>query len=120
MAAKKRTPGTVPAEPKRLFKRPAAEPSRLRDLPVWPEQVGGGKHVRSLERLIDGLREPQPHGNRQLFLDDVFVASLLAFFNPTLRTLRTIEDFSQTRQAQRHLTIGKLCRSTFSDFNKLA
>jgi hypothetical protein len=94
--------------------------SRRRELPVWPEQVVGGKHVRSLERLIEGLREETPHGNRELFLDDVFTASLLAFFNPALRTLRTIEDFSQTRQAQQHLTIGKLCRSTFSDFNKLA
>jgi hypothetical protein len=37
-----------------------------------------------------------------------------------LRTLRTLEDFSQTRQAQEHLTIGKLCKSTLSDFNKLA
>ena len=44
----------------------------------------------------------------------------MAFFNPTLRTLRTIEDFSQTRQAQKHLSIPKLCKSTFSDFNKLA
>ncbi len=97
-----------------------SEEARLRDLPIWPEQVVGTKHIRSLERLIEGLRPETPHGNRELFLDDVFVAYLLAFFNPALRTLRTIEDFSQTRQAQRHLTIRKLCKSTFSDFNKLA
>ncbi len=97
-----------------------SEEARLRDLPIWPEQVVGAKHIRSLERLIEGLRPETPHGNRELFLDDVFVAYLLAFFNPALRTLRTIEDFSQTRQAQRHLTIRKLCKSTFSDFNKLA
>jgi hypothetical protein len=92
----------------------------LRDLPIWPEQVLGAKHIHSLERLIDQLREQDPHGNRDLFLDDVFVAYLLAFFNPALRTLRTIEDFSQTRQAQKHLSIPKLCKSTLSDFNKLA
>jgi hypothetical protein len=97
-----------------------SEGARLRDLPIWPEQVVGAKKIRSLERLIEGLRRETPHGNRELFLDDVFVAYLLAFFNPALRTLRTIEDFSQTRQAQRHLTIRKLCKSTFSDFNKLA
>ncbi len=73
-----------------------------------------------MERLVDQLREQDSHGNRQLFLDDVFVAYLLAFFNPGLRTLRTIEDFSETRQAQKHLTIKKLCKSTLSDFNKLA
>jgi Transposase DDE domain len=92
----------------------------MRELPVWPERVFGAKHVQSLERLVNQLREQSPHGNRHLFLDDVFVAYLLAFFNPALRTLRTIEDFSQTRQAQKHLTIRKLCKSTLSDFNKLA
>jgi Transposase DDE domain len=92
----------------------------MRDLPVWPEQVVGAKHIHSLERLINQLREENPHRNRDLFLDDVFVAYLLVFFNPALRTLRTIEDFSQTRQAQKHLTIKKLCKSTLSDFNKLA
>jgi hypothetical protein len=97
-----------------------SEEARRRGLPIWPEQVVGAKPIRSLERLIEGLRQEMPHGNRELFLDDVFVAYLLAFFNPALRTLRTIEDFSQTRQAQKHLTIRKLCKSTLSDFNKLA
>ncbi len=115
MAAKKRSP--QPATPSRNRKRLESELSRL---PIWPEQVVGAKHVHSLERLIDQLREQDPHGNRDLFLDDVFVAYLLAFFNPALRTLRTMEDFSQTRQAQKHLTIRKLCKSTLSDFNKLA
>jgi hypothetical protein len=55
-----------------------------------------------------------------LFLDDVFVAYLLAFFNPSIRSLRVIEDFSQTVQAQRHLTTQRICRSTLSDFNKIA
>jgi hypothetical protein len=59
------------------------------------------------------------HGNRELFLDDVFLCYLLAFFNPSLRRLRTIEDFSQTRQAQRHLSIPRLCKSTLSDFHRL-
>jgi hypothetical protein len=55
-----------------------------------------------------------------LFLDDVVIAHLLAFFNPTLRSLRTIEDFSQTRQAQRHLSTRRLCKSTLSDFHRVA
>lgn len=60
------------------------------------------------------------HGNRSLFLDDVFIAYLLAFFNPSIRTLRTVEDFSRTKQAQEHLSIPKICRSTLSDFQKVA
>jgi hypothetical protein len=118
MAAKKRSPGSTP--PSVRPERAGSAESARRDLPVWPERVLGAKHVHSLERLVGQLREQDPHGNRELFLDDVFVAYLLAFFNPALRTLRTIEDFSQTRQAQRHLTVRKLCKSTLSDFNKLA
>jgi hypothetical protein len=90
------------------------------ELPVWPETVVGGKFVRLLEKQVDQLRDEEPHGNRKLFLDDVFVVYLLAFFNPTVRSLRTIEDFSQTRQVQKHLSIPKLCKSTLSEFQKLA
>jgi hypothetical protein len=90
------------------------------ELPIWPETVVGAKHVRALGRLVEGLRDRDAHGNRALFLDDVFVAYLLAFFNPSLRSLRTLEDFSQTRQARRHLSIPRLCKSTLSDFNRLA
>jgi hypothetical protein len=118
MATKKRSPGSTPPS-KRRERAGSAELDR-RELPVWPERVFGAKPIRSLQRLVNQLREHDPHGNRQLFLDDVFVAYLLAFFNPALRTLRTLEDFSQTRQAQNHLSIPKLCKSTLSDFNKLA
>jgi hypothetical protein len=86
----------------------------------WPEPITGGKYVRMLEKYAQSLRDDDAHGNRQLFLDDVVIAHLLAFFNPTLRSLRTIEDFSQTRQAQRHLSVRRLCKSTLSDFHQVA
>jgi hypothetical protein len=88
-------------------------------LKVWPEKIIGLKYVRLLEKQLDQLRKESAHGNQQLFLDDVFVAYLLAFFNPTVRSLRTIEDLSQTQQLQKHLTIRKICKSTLSDFNQL-
>ena len=87
---------------------------------VWPEQVMGGKYVRLLEKYLQQLRGEPGHGNRRLYLDDVFVVYLLAFYNSSIRSLRTIEDFSQTRQAQRHLSIRRICKSTLSDFNTLA
>jgi hypothetical protein len=91
------------------------------DLPSWPEPVMGGKYVRMLEKQLTELRRrDDAHGNRRLFLDDVFVTYLLAFFNPSIRSLRTIEDFSQTRQVRRHLSVSKLCRTTLSDFHRLA
>ena len=94
------------------------EPDSL--LPVWPEKVEGGRLVAELARHVQNLRSEEVHGNRRLFLDDVFVAYLLAFFNPSIRSLRTIEDFSQTVQAQRHLTTRRICKTSLSDFNKLA
>jgi hypothetical protein len=91
-----------------------------RDLPEWPEPVIGGKYLRLLQKQLDGLRGEEQHGNRKLFLDDVFVVYLLAFFNPAVRSLRTLEDLSQTRQAQKHLSLPKVCKSTLSDFNALS
>lgn len=93
---------------------PSPEPAE------WPEPVIGGKYIRLLQKHLDGLRGEDAHGNRRLFLDDVFVVYLLAFFNPAIRSLRTIEDLSQTRQAQKHLTVAKVCKSTLSDFNSLS
>jgi len=85
-----------------------------------PKSVVGVKYVRMLEKLVNGLRnDAEQHGNRRLFLDDVFIAYLLAFFNPTVRSLRTIEDLSQAPNVQKHLSTVKICRSTLSDFNKL-
>jgi hypothetical protein len=92
----------------------------VESLPDWPEQITGGKYVRILEKYAQSLRDTDAHGNQRLFLDDVVIAHLLAFFNPTLRSLRTIEDFSQTRQAQRHLSVRRLCKSTLSDFHRVA
>ncbi len=94
----------------------AVEPG---ELPDWPESVEGGKLLQFLAKFVGKLRDERPHGNQALFLDNVFVAQLLAFLNPSIRSLRTLEDFSQTRQAQRHLSVPKLAKSTLSDFHKV-
>lgn len=93
--------------------RPTAQSS-------WPVPVVGGKYVRLLDDLLQKLRPQDAHGNRILFLDDVLVCYLLAFFNPSIRSLRTVEDFSQTRQAQRHLSVDRIPRSTLSDFHRVS
>lgn len=85
-----------------------------------PEKLIGLKYVRLLENQVEQLRaEIVEHGNRELFLDDVFIVYLLAFFNPCIRSLRTLEDLSQLPKVQEHLSINKICKSTLSDFNKL-
>ncbi len=92
-------------------------------LPIWPHQVQGGKYVKLLQNFVHSLRDEDvdsAHGNKKLFFDDLFITYLLAFFNVSIKSLRTIEDFSQTRQAQKHLSTPKICKSTLSDFNALA
>jgi Transposase DDE domain len=75
----------------------------------------GQKHVKLLHKHLRRLRQAYGHGNRKLFYDELVTAYLLAFFNPTLRSLRAIEDFSSDEQ--RHPR--RLCRSTMSDANAL-
>jgi hypothetical protein len=118
MAARKALPPQLP--PSQRPDRADASGSVLDQLLRWPDPVVGGKYLRILQKFVAQLREAPAHGNRDLFLDDVFIAYLFVFFNPSIRTLRTIEDFSQTQQARKHLSIPKLCKSTLSDFNKLA
>jgi hypothetical protein len=87
--------------------------------PEWPEMVFGSKSVRGLLPLLERLPPISGHPNRCLQTRDVFVAHLLAFFSPTLRSLRTLEDFSRTRQARRYLSVGRLPKSTLADFHRL-
>lgn len=99
---------------------PRNEPDIDSEQIVWPESVVGGKYVRLLQKQLSQLRDTDGHGNQKLYLDNVFILHLLAFFNPTIRSLRTIEDFSQTKQARKHVSLRKVCRSTLSDFHQLA
>jgi len=87
-------------------------------LPDWPETVTGRRCLGMLDRHLRSLRDGEAHGNRRLFLDDLVVAYLLAFFNPALRSLRALEDFSQTRQGRPYFAAAKLSRSTMSDLQR--
>ena len=97
--------------------RPNVDNATAEPVKVWPEKLIGAKYVRLLEKQLRNLQEEDAHGNRRLFWDDVFVVYLLAFFNPTIRSLRTIEDLSQTQQAQKLLSVDKICKSTLSDLS---
>jgi hypothetical protein len=82
----------------------------------------GRRQVQQLEKFVQTLREREredAHGNRRLFLSDLFVAQLLAFYCPTVRSLRTLDALSSTRTAQQVLQVERLPRSTVSDTNKL-
>jgi hypothetical protein len=65
------------------------------------------------------LRAAHTHPNRNLFFDSVVIAYLLAFFSPAVRSLRTLEDFSQTPKMQEQTSTDRIPRSTLSDANKV-
>lgn len=80
-------------------------------------ELVGREQMKIFARHRRRLHKAYCHGNRKLFMDMVLSAHLLAFFNPCLRSLRTIEDFSQTQEARDELEIEQVCRSTLSDAN---
>jgi hypothetical protein len=77
------------------------------------EQVVGRHNVLMLQRHLDRLRATHAHGNRIVHFDNLLLALLLGFYNPTCRSLRTIEGLRHV--AQEELGIDRLCRSTTSD-----
>ena len=77
--------------------------------------LAGRTHAGLLQKHLRHLHAAYDHGNRKLFYDELVTAYLLAFFNPTLRSLRAIADF--TRDEHRHPR--RLCRSTMSDAQTL-
>jgi hypothetical protein len=82
--------------------------------------IQGAKYLKQLQDVLDqlpptGRVNESPHPNRKLFFRDVAAAYLLAFFNPTLRSLRTLEDFSATSKGARCFQAPKISRSAFSE-----
>jgi hypothetical protein len=83
------------------------------------ETIVGRKHVRAVQSYLVELRKLYPHPNRVLFYDDVVVAYLLAFFNPAVRSLRCVQDFSRLEAVNRFFSAEAVCRSTLSEANAL-
>jgi hypothetical protein len=83
------------------------------------QELLGGRYVEFLQQHLRRLRSAYEHGNRVLFYDQLVTAYLLAFFNPSVRSLRTLSDFTFSPQGQAFLGTTRLCRSTISDANKL-
>lgn len=82
----------------------------------------GQRQVQQLARFVADLRvreRQDAHGNRRLFLSDLFLAQLLAFHYPTVRSLRMLDALSGTPTAQQMLQVPRLPRATVSDAHKV-
>lgn len=81
--------------------------------------ITGKKQLQYVLKLRKKLRKIHAHPNRVLFYDDVLTVLLLAFFNPVMRSLRMIEDFSKCPLVQDELEVDRVCRSTLSDLQRI-
>ena len=83
--------------------------------PRVDELLVGTAYLKLLDRHRRRLRRAGgEHPNRVLHADDVFTALLLSFFNPALRSLRTIDDASRGKAMQDCLDVERACRSTLT------
>ena len=105
--------------PSQVQPRTRSKPGPKPRPPVRVEELFGGKYVRCLQAHLARLRAAHAHPNRTLFFDDVAIAYLLAFFSPAIRSLRTLEDFSQTEPMRQQTSVDRIPRSTLSDANKV-
>ncbi len=81
--------------------------------------VTGRRLIQRIEQQLDGLDAHYPHGNRELKFQHVAVAHLIAFFNPTIDSLRQIEDLTEVAANRRRFRLPRLARSTLSDAQRL-
>lgn len=115
--------GIIPAMGKVSSKRNSAKRRKKRDRRrrqrLNKQNVIGLPQIQFVEDALVHLRQAHDHPNRKLFFDDLFVAMLLAFYNPVIRSLRGIEDASQMPGINKHLDIDAIKRSTVSDAMKV-
>jgi hypothetical protein len=100
--------------------RKAKKPSSaIKPVPGSEDQVVGRRFIRLIEDQLRHLHEQPAHGNRELFLDHVVIAHLLAFFNPGVRGLRTIEDAFENPRVRKRFNVPHVPKSTLSDAQAL-
>jgi len=83
--------------------------------PKSESQVAGLRYLRSIESQLSRLRASGAHGNREVFLDHLVVAHLLAFFNPQVNGLRSIEDIFELPGIRKRFKAPRLPKSTVAD-----
>jgi hypothetical protein len=89
--------------------------------PKSPTITSTSADVFSIAREVQTLRQhwlnhvPPEHGNVSLHEEDVLIVMLAGFFDPLVRSLRTIEQLAQVPLVKRHLDVDHVPRSTLSD-----
>lgn len=75
----------------------------------------GAHYVGLIQDHLTRLRGIYNHRNRRLHFDTMVAALLTAFYDPALRSLRTIDDYTQCESLARDLPVDRVARSTLAD-----
>jgi len=97
----------------------AKSKAKRRDREEFPILHAGRRLLAPIEEFLRALREEPVHGNRTLFYDQVVVAHLLAFFNTSVNSLRTVEDVFESETVRRNLKMPRVPKSTLSDAHRV-
>jgi hypothetical protein len=92
---------------------------KRREREEFPILHAGRRLLAPIEELLRSLRAEPAHGNRTLFYDQLVVAHLLAFFNTSVKSLRTIEDVFESETVRRNLNMPRVPKSTLSDAQRV-
>ena len=86
---------------------------------VAAQALQGFKYLRLLRpllgRLHDAGTERDRAGNRSLHFDQYCSLVLLALFNPTLRSLRSLQQASELSKVQQDLGVSRTSLGSFSE-----
>ena len=90
---------------------------------IQPKEIKGLKYLKLLGSLLDRLHDDaaardRAH-NRHLFYDQYACLLLLSFFNPALKSLRSIEAASKLKKTQRQFHCERVSRSSLSEASRV-
>src|SRR5713226_4690981 len=92
-------------------------------LPIRDKDLKGLKYFKLLgpllERLHDNATARDRAGNRLLFYDQYACLLLLSFFNPSVQSLRSIQQASSLDKVQRLFGCSRVSRGSLSDASRV-
>jgi hypothetical protein len=82
-----------------------------------PRGVPGAKFLRAVARALEPLKDVPAHGNRTLHLHPLIVTLVTSFYDPLIRSLRSIEAYtaSDAPPDLGDMALRRMARSTTSD-----
>ena len=91
--------------------------------PVRENELKGLKYFKLLSPFLDRLHDDAPArdraGNRSLFYDPYACLLLLYFFNPTVKSLRGIQQVSSLDKVQRLFGSRRVSRGSLSEASRV-